>query len=306
MHIIDKNFFPGWVRKSITFTIDDGNLTLDKKFLGYVKPAGLRGTFNLCANREVNDVFPALYDGYEIGNHCKRHPHGMNDERRTLVKNELFDSATADPQFIYPTNSPGYYKKRMPYGWTDLADDDAYIELAQEAEENLVSIFGRDRVKGFIYPFGYQHSESLQKRLEAMGFQSIRWTGCVEDKTGFAMPADRMRWSYNANDGCLTDCAAKYDAYPDDGQLKFFCFGVHSHDFENRGTWNVLDDFCRRMGNRPEDFWYAGVGEIFEYEDAVGQLIVNDEEIVNPTDKDLFIKADGRRIVVRRRSAVTL
>ena len=24
-HIIDKNFFPGWTRKSVTFSIDDGN-----------------------------------------------------------------------------------------------------------------------------------------------------------------------------------------------------------------------------------------------------------------------------------------
>ncbi len=306
MHIIDKNFFPGWVRKSITFTIDDGHLKLDSKFLGYVKPAGLRGTFNLCANREIDDVFPALYDGYEIGNHCKLHPHALNDERRKLVKEGAFDPATADPQYIYHDVKPGYYKKAMPYGWTVLVDDDAYIDLAREAEENLVSIFGRERVNGFIYPYGGQHNPVLHQRLIGMGFQSIRVTGLVDDKTGFALPADRMAWSYNANDSNLTECSKKYEAYPDDGQLKFFCFGVHSHDFENHGTWDVLDEFCRRMGNRPEDFWYACVGEIFDYEDAVGQLAVSDSEIVNPTDTDLYVKVDGRRIVVRRRSSVLL
>ena len=32
-HTIDKNFFPGWTRKSLTFTIDDGNIPTDTKFL---------------------------------------------------------------------------------------------------------------------------------------------------------------------------------------------------------------------------------------------------------------------------------
>lgn len=307
-HSIDKNFFPGWVRKSMTFTIDDGNLKLDRKFLDVVKPMGFRGTFNLCANREVNDVFPALYDGYEIANHCYLHPHAFNDERRALLTDAPFDPDTADKTLIYrdPKRGPGYYLKAQPYGWTVLADDDTYIRLAEQAEENLVSIFGRDRVKGFIYPYGYQKNEALQKRLEAMGFASIRWTGCVKDSTGFALPADRMRWSYNANDGCLTETAEQYDAYPDDGQLKFFCFGVHSHDFENHGTWDVLIDFVNRMGNRPENFWYACVGEIFEYEDAVARLDVTDGALVNPTEKDLYVKVDGRRLIVHRRSSVSL
>ena len=47
MKQIDKNFFPGWVRKSITFTIDDGNIEMDKKFIDITVPAGIKGTFNL-------------------------------------------------------------------------------------------------------------------------------------------------------------------------------------------------------------------------------------------------------------------
>ena len=47
MKNVDINFFPGWVRKSVTFTIDDGNIKMDKKFLDIVKPAGILGTFNL-------------------------------------------------------------------------------------------------------------------------------------------------------------------------------------------------------------------------------------------------------------------
>ena len=41
-------YFPGFTRKSLTFTIDDGNITNDTKFLSIVRPAGILGTFNLC------------------------------------------------------------------------------------------------------------------------------------------------------------------------------------------------------------------------------------------------------------------
>ena len=47
---IDLKFFPGWTRKSVTFTIDDGNVAMDKKFLDIVRPAGILGTFNLCSH----------------------------------------------------------------------------------------------------------------------------------------------------------------------------------------------------------------------------------------------------------------
>ena len=40
-------FYPVWTKKSLTFSIDDGNIALDRKFLRIVNPAGLHGTFNL-------------------------------------------------------------------------------------------------------------------------------------------------------------------------------------------------------------------------------------------------------------------
>ena len=305
MKHIDVNYFPGWVRKSVTFTIDDGNLRLDQKFLDMVKPAGLRGTFNLCGNLRPDEVFPALYDGFEIGNHCALHACAMNDSRRAILKDERFDPASSDPAYGYRTETEGLYRYRT-YAWVVVAEDDVYLRLAKECQDNLESVFGKDRVKGFIWPCGWQDNEGLQKKLIDAGYTSLRITGNVKDSTGFALPADRMMWSYNANYTCMTEVAAAYDAYPDDGELKFFCFGVHSHDFENAGRWDVLEDFCAKYGNRPEDFWYACVGEIFEYADAVKALQITDECVKNPTDKDVFIKVDGRRVTVRRHSEVRI
>ena len=74
-HVIDKNYFPGWVRKSVSFTIDDGNVEMDKKFIDIVRPAGILGTFNLCYSDKMSpEEYREMYQGFEIANHVIYHP----------------------------------------------------------------------------------------------------------------------------------------------------------------------------------------------------------------------------------------
>ena len=50
MKQIETVFYPGWCKKAITFTIDDGNFEMDRKLLDIVRPAVIYGTFSLCSN----------------------------------------------------------------------------------------------------------------------------------------------------------------------------------------------------------------------------------------------------------------
>ena len=88
---VDKSYFPGWVRKSITFTIDDGNIELDKKFIDIVKKGGIKGTFNLCApdlKKYTPELYRELYRGYGISNHCKLHPFAFTPEKPTEISED--------------------------------------------------------------------------------------------------------------------------------------------------------------------------------------------------------------------------
>ena len=293
--------YPNWVRKSITFTIDDGNVPLDRKFISITRPAGIKGTFNLCTPlRHFQDPedYRAFYEGYEIGNHCRYHAYPFSLSRPVTLKNELFPGKDlADEQFGYHENEPGLYRIHT-YAWTYMADDDKYMALVDSCQKELEEVFGKDRVKGYIWPCGEQNNPEVFKRLVSYGFQSIRAVGNVKDSTNFDLPANRMRWSYNADNRCLNEVAALYDAYPDDGKLKFFCFGVHSHDFENDGNWNELVEFAERFGEREQDFWYASVGEIFDYEDAVKSARVSGTAVSNPSKLDLYAEIDGEKVVI--------
>ncbi len=297
---LDKNYYPGFTRKAITFTIDDGNLKLDKKFIDIVKPAGILGTFNLCGadlKKYTKDDYLTLYDGFGIANHCKRHPYAFVPDEVYTISDEPFDESLADKSLLYKTDREGLYHFKATNGWRLVADKDTYLALAEEGFSELKALFG-DKVKSYVWPYCEQKDSTILDALREFGYRSVRKTGEVLDTTSYAPPADRMRWSYNAAHRSLLTEGKKYDEYPDDGHLKFFAFGVHSHDFENSGNWDELCAFCELYGNRREDFYYASVDDIFDYLDAQDSLVVTDEYIYNPSDIALYVKLDGEFIIL--------
>lgn len=291
-------YFPGWTKKAISFTIDDGNVPLDRKFLNIVKPAGILGTFNLCSNPHYKltpEEYREMYRGYEIANHCKYHPFVFDPSREYRASDEPFDANTSDRDYIYKTDMEGvYHYNYSGRYWSYIATVEAYCRLAEISKRELTEIFGDGSIKGFVYPYGYQKDPTLKGALIATGVSSIRGTGC----TGFELPSDRFAWSYGANHTNLNERAREFEEIEDDGALRWFCFGVHSHDFENNDCWDVLERFADDYGNRPEDFWYATVRDIFEYEDAVNAAIITDEKIENPSEITLYLKINGKRVTL--------
>ena len=293
--------YPSYTKKALTFTIDDGNVPSDVKFLGIVRPAGIKGTFNLCSERLAPypiDFYRELYRGYEIANHCKRHPLASQDGCEYKISDEPFDEKTADPEYIYavPNQSDFYYVIR-PNGWRAMTFTDNYIRLMEESLYELRAVFGEEKVRDYVWPYCEQNNEAIKARVREL-HRSCRKTGCTLGTTGFAIPEDLYAWSYNANHLNLLEVMREYEAFADDGELKFFAFGVHSIDFERDEKWEDLQRFADEYGNRPHDFWYASVGEIFDYGAAAKNLKISDDAIYNPTDIPIYVKIDGEGKVV--------
>ena len=307
---IDVNYFPGFTRKSLTFSIDDGNLKFDKIFLDNVRPHGILGTFNLCyADRLPPEEMREFYRGYEIANHCKNHPRVFSDGITPRVSDEPFsadggEDFTAENPIVYKTDIDGLYyyhpypNVARPGGWYRVATPSFYIECVDSTRAELEAVFGEGSVGGYVWPSARQNNTEVREHLISAGYYGIRRTGDVLDTTGFALPLDRTDWSYNARESNLLSVMEKYEAYPDDGELKFFCFGLHSHDYEYSGKWGELSEFCKRYGDRPEDYYYATNGEIFAYADAVKKIEITESEIKNPTDKTLYVKINGVKSVL--------
>ena len=295
----DKIFyFPGWTRKAITFTIDDGNIPLDKKFLSIVKPAGILGTFNINPPLKKGftpEDYRKMYHGFEIANHCTRHPLAFDPSKEYKFTDEAYDEKTADPEYLYKTDMEGLYLyKYTPRYWSYIATADTYCKLVEDGKRQLEEVFGEGSIEAFVWPYGLQKNPEVLDRIIKMGYTSVRKT-C---DSSFELPKDRFNWSYGAHHTTLREKAEAFEALEDDGELKWFCFGVHSHDFENNNCWDILEDFAQKYGNRPEDFWYATVRDIFHYEDAVKAATVTENEIVNNSEITLYAKINGKRVTL--------
>ncbi len=307
---IDTNYFPGFVRKAVTFTIDDGNIAMDNKFLSIMRPAGIVGTFNLISTgAQTAAEYLTMYKGYEIANHHGLHAlpwlDGVNFDD-IEIKDELYSSAS-DVNYMYKTNIDGLYyidyKKinsasHSPY-WHPIATDETYAEYAEITREELEAVFGEGSVVGFAYPHGKLSAAVKQYLIEA-GYLYARKTGTIGDTTSFALPEDRFEWTYNANATNLNAVMEKFDKYADDGKLKFFSFGVHSADYS--GQWNILETFAEKYGNREDDFYYATNRQIFEYEDAVKALVITEEGITNPSGVDVFVTINNVKTIIAANS----
>jgi adenosylcobinamide amidohydrolase len=100
--------------------------------------------------------------------------------------------------------------------------------------------------------------------------------------------------------------AESFEALPDDGELKFFCFGVHSIDYEKADKWGDLLEFAKTYGARPEDYFYATIADIYDYAKATKSVEITDTGIKNPTKIDLYIKIDGRRHILKAGRSIRL
>lgn len=296
-----KNF----TKKAITFSIDDGNLPMDDRFMRTVAPYGIRGTFNLISAEKMNpEEYRSFYSGHGIANHCQGHPMVFVPGKSYAFSDAPLNEENGNEALLYPTKDARIFHC-YPHTWRTYTDRETYYRLSEQSRAALLSVFGEAAVKDFVWPHGEQKDRVLFEMLKKR-YRSIRKTGSLLDKTGFSLPQDLHAWSYNAVHDNLLAAAELYENYPDDGELKFFCIGVHSVDYETSGRWGDLRSFCERMGNRPETYYYAPVGEIFDYAEAIKQVIVTDKAVENPTKMEIYLCINGENTVLFPHSRIEL
>jgi len=283
--------------------MDDGNFRLDKMLIDILKPAGFKGTFNLISNwvtQKPREEAIALYEGFEVANHCKRHPLVFLDGVEYKISDDEFDEQTANEDYVYKTAEKGFYKIKKKR-WLTIVDTETYKRLTDEGRRELEEIFGAGSIRGYAWPYHMQNSSEVFEWLKTQGYQHIR-RSAKKDFT-FSMPSDRTQWFINSWYTNLPDTAIAYDELADDGNLKFYCLGTHSHDFSNIDRWDLVYDLAARLGNRPDDFYYATVSEIFDYEDAILSARITDTEIINNSNLTLYVKVNGNPVTVAPNSS---
>ncbi len=220
--------FPDFKDKAFTMSYDDGTRA-DFRLIEIMQKYGLKGTFNLNSGRMQADkkVKPEeVCDLYlKTGNEVA--VHGVNHLTLTAVS------------------------------------EDRMIDDILNDRKSLEGITGQI-IRGMAYANG-AYNDSVVDVLKKCGILYARTTISTHD---FKINDDWLRLpaTCHHNDEQLFALADVFLSNKKHGyfwanQPKLFYLWGHSYEFDNDNTWDRIEEFAKKIGNR-EDVWYATNGEI--------------------------------------------
>jgi len=253
--VIPRTYFvwPDARPGAVTSSWDDGCIH-DPRLLDVFRSHGLRGTFHLNSG---------------------------------LLRGD----GRSDPFFLEENDIAGLYAGQEiaahsvghPNLWT-LSDDLVYYELAED-RRRLEKLAGYP-VTGLAFPCGRGGDDD---RLEAIARRAgIRTARASNIKGTFAPPTNWLRWGVTcqcADD--LDDWWTQFEAMRVRDKL-FFWWG-HSHEFENKLGWDVLEKFSARIAGAA--VWHATNREVYDYVQAWRGLIwtVRLDAVQNPSSTAVWL-----------------
>lgn len=252
--------FPGFKKKAVTFSYDDGHIN-DKKLVEILNKYGLKGTFNVNSscilnpgkNRLSLKQAKELYKngGHEVAVHGARHLSLSDMDVATATNEILGDRIALEKGF-------GKIIKGMAYANGDITD------------EYLLSV-------------------------KASG---IKYARVVPSRRNFDLPTDWLKLSPTChhNDPELFNLTDKFLNEPDRAyywsrrQRLFYIWG-HASELDYNDGWERIEKFCSLVGNNPE-IWACTNMELYDYIKAYQRLEfdVENKFCFNPTSTTIYME----------------
>lgn len=254
--------FPKGKYKALTMSYDDG-YSEDERLLDIFNRYGVKATFNLNSG-----LFQETYNG---------HIRIPKEKIAELYKGH----EVATHSYTHPTLA------RCPL--VQIAE-----EILQDRKE-LEMITG-GLVRGHAYPNG-SYNEEIKALLEKLG---IAYGRVAATKADFTLPRDRMEWypTCHHNDSKLMELANFFVNFKEKWCMKLMYVWGHSYEFSDDNNWEVIEEFCARVGNR-DDIWYATNIEIIDYMEVLERLqfAASGQGVFNPSSQSAWLEIDNERVV---------
>ncbi|MBQ2940990.1 MAG: polysaccharide deacetylase family protein [Clostridia bacterium] len=273
--------FPGGKGKALTLSYDDG-VGADLRLMKIMKKHGIKGTFNINSGLFAPEG-TVFEDGKEQGR----------------LTEELIRKNYDDPDFEVAVH--GLYHIHLNHA----SSEEAITDIAED-RKNLEALFNRP-VRGMAYAFG-GYSEKVVSLLKSMG---IAYSRTVVTTQRFDLPKEPLTLHptcHHNNPRLAELCGNFLSGVPRYEAQMFYLWG-HSYEFDDDNNWNVIEDFCEKMGGH-DDIWYATNIEIIDYINAYKSLIRSfDGKIIqNPTATDIYITENrsGKNYVIKAGETIHL
>ena len=259
--------YPGFKAKALTLSYDDGVIQ-DKKLIEIMDRYGIKGTFNLNGG------------SYRDVDYRSANTRLTQEEAVALYKNSGHEVAVHG--FRHP------FLDEMPNG-------SAAWEIMKD-RETLEEIFG-GIIRGSAYPMG-TYDDDVVATMKQCGIVYARG---VKVTHSFQIPKDwlRLEGTYrNVDPELMSICDRFLQLSPAYGPKLFYMWG-HSYEFDRENGWEIIEEFCKKMGGH-DDIWYATNIEIYDYLEAARRIraTANSNRLYNPTATTLYLKVDKERFTV--------
>ena len=272
--------FPGFLRKAVTLSYDDG-IRQDKKLVEIMKRYGIRGTFNINAGGIAEEI--------------------TNPKSGKLTAEEISETFIPNGMEIACHGFKHLSLGRVPMsiGAADIIDDRRVLERLTG-----------DIINGLAYANG-TYNDDVVSLLRSLG---IKYARTVKNTEAFGLFDDPLVWNPTChhNNPRLMELAK--DFVTEEGikpyylqHTKLFYLWGHTYEFDNDNNWDVIEDFCKYIGGR-EEIWYATNGEIAAYVEAYDRLVFSMDlsRVYNPSSTDLYLWIKKNNVLVPAGKTVEL
>lgn len=265
---LDTEFYPGFTKKALIFSYDDGSMPGDKSLTEHLNAVGYVGSFNIISSHwdtltEAQlDEKRSMYAGHEIANHTDTHP----------IMHEK-DSTT------------GEFK---------LTEETCIADIVT-GKQKLERIFGYE-VVGLAWPYTIPAARPNIRKHAKENYLYVRGSG---DNYSFEVPQAFMdEWTFTVYQaryqGVLKEYAEKYKDY-DSKKLSLFSVWGHSFEFYNgKLSFDEYDEFLNLCKNI--DLWNPTCADYVRFVNAHRKLLIDSENVYNPSELTQYIQANGMQI----------
>ena len=266
--------YPGFKSKCVTFSYDDG-VVEDIKLIEILNKYHMKGTFNLNYGHSGDPKFRLDKDGKEID--CSHLV--LEDYVSLYEKHEIANHTYNHPHL------------------EDISYDEQYVEY-KRGKEALEKVFQR-KVYGAAYPYGSYNADTITVQKE----QNVEYDRTVRSSYSFALPYDWLLWNptIHHRDPEIWDYIKKF--YESTQELALLYIWGHAYEFAIDHNFELMDDICKDLSSH-EDVCNLTNHEVYEYVHAAARVYHRFEAFHNPSDLDVYLKIDGKNILVPARGEV--
>lgn len=264
--------FPGWKDKAITLSYDDGAIE-DIRLIEIMKKYGLKGTFNICSNRQIDESNRRTPVEYYVNSGMEIAMHGEN---HLWIK--------------------------------DLTGADIIKEFYQDKLK--LEKMSNQIIRGGAYAYGISNKQAVEviKLLGLSYFRGTKVTNSFDIPTDWL---DWQITCRHKSEN-LFQLLDEFLLERPDNRVYFktprlFYLMGHSWEFSSDDNWDVIEKFGDIVSKR-NDIYHASNIELYDYVKAYESLVFStaNDKVLNTSPIDVYLWIDEKNILAKANSITNL